>query len=258
MPDTTIEWADKTWNPYTWNCTKVSQGCKNCYALNRSLRYKGHASNGKDFLKHPPIVRENAWKELKKFEAGSVIFVNSHSDTYHEAVPLETIQRVHQTAVDHPHLTFLILTKRIRRALKLSLYLLYPDNLWIGTSVEDNSTLERLDYLCRIPSAGRFLSAEPLLEGISINGWLNGDTFLPVDWVIVGGESGKGFRPFNHDWARTLRDECLAYDTPFLFKQGASYKSGQDRILDGRTWDETPFRTDIPVTNVQPTQIKLL
>ena len=257
MPQTKIEWASHTWNPYSWNCTKVSQGCKNCYAENRSLRYKGHASNGNNFLKFPPIVRENAWKELKKFEAGSVIFVNSHSDTYHEAVPLETIQRVHQTAADHPHLTFLLLTKRIRRAYEMQRDLIYTDNLWIGTSIEDNLTLHRLDYLMDIPSAGHFLSAEPLLAEISIRRSL---ATGKLNWVIVGGESGKGFRPFNHDWARTLRDECQEFDTPFLFKQGSAYQSGQDRILDGRTWDETPFRTDIPVTYVeeQPQQIKLL
>lgn len=255
MPQTKIEWATHTFNPYTWNCTKVSQGCKNCYALTRSLRYGGQASNGKDFLKFPPIVRENAWKELKKFEAGSVIFVNSHSDTYHEAVPFEVIEHLHNTIASYPHLIFLILTKRAQRASELAPDLAYPDNLWVGTSVESQAHYDRLDYLMDIPSAGRFLSAEPLLGEISVKEWLNPVSQNKLDWVIVGGESGKGFRPFNHDWARSIRDACKMHDVPFLFKQGSAFKSGQDRMLDGRTHDDTPFYK--PEVKQEPYQLDM-
>ena len=248
---TSIEWADRQWNPYTWNCSKVSPGCKNCYALQRSQRWSGKNSNGGDFLKHPPIVREKAFGELRKFDAGDTIFVNTHSDTYHEGVPLSTIQRIHNTAASNPHLIFLFLTKRVERLYEIHKQLTFNDNIWIGTSVESQDYVKRLGFLCQIEAAGRFVSAEPLLSGITLKKFLK--TGL-LNWVIVGGESGANRRYFDKAWAKQLRDECREFGVPFLFKQGGAFKSGQDRLLEGRTWDETPFK---PPESIEPEQYQL-
>lgn len=251
--ETSIEWASHSWNPYTWNCTKVSQGCKNCYALARSQQYQGKASNGGDFQKFPPRIRENAFKELPRIPSGAIVFVNSHSDTYHEEASLEMVERVHTTIAQRPDVTFLLLTKRPARALDLAYGLRWPKNLWIGTSVENRSTLWRLDYLMKIPAYGHFVSAEPLLEEISVAGAIK----KGLKWVICGGESGQGFRYFDKAWARVLRDECQAGHVPFLFKQGSAYASGQDRLLDGRTWNETPLHPLPDKVTTEPTQLKL-
>lgn len=265
MSETNIEWASHTLNFYNWACTKVSPGCKNCYAQTMAKRY------GRDF-DSPPIWRgKNAMKELKNLPAGAVVFVNSMSDTYHERVPVQWIHSIHNAALLRPDVTFLILTKRIERAYSLSRFLAYPPNLWLGTSVESDEYLWRLDYLLEIPAAGHFVSAEPLLSSIAgIKRYLyidiKGEQFLPtitrrhrwlsevhtfklaryrdhrLGWVILGGESGDQRRPFSQDWAREVRDLCVDADVPFMFKQGSSFKPGQDRLLDGRTWDETPFQ----------------
>lgn len=244
--ETAIEWASHTWNPYTWKCNKVSQGCKNCYMMAQASRY-GQDPNG------TPQWREAALKELPRIPSGSVVFVNSMSDTYHEGVSLETIQRVHDVIASYPDITFLLLTKRIERARELALELTWSPNIWIGTSVENRSVLHRLNDLIHIPAGGHFVSVEPQLEEINLLGYLH----RGVDWVICGGESGAGRRYFDKNWARALRDECQQASVPFLFKQGAAFKSGQDRLLDGRTWDETPFQTIQADVKQVPTQMTL-
>lgn len=244
MKNTKIEWADHSWNPYHWRCNKVSQGCKNCYMMTFAKRL------GEDPV-GTPTVREKAFDELKSYKPGDVLFVNSMSDTYHEGVPVETIQRLHQTATAHPHLIFLFLTKRIQRLSEIKDQLVFPDNLWTGVSVESNEVLWRLDYLAWIPGK-HFVSAEPLLEKVYLSSALQRGH---VHWVIVGGESGKNYRPFDKQWAQIIRDECLTYDVPFLFKQGSAFQSGQDRMLDGRTWDDTPFASPEPET--EPNQLRL-
>lgn len=265
MAKTNIEWASHSWNRYTWDCTKVSEGCKNCYMMALAER------RGKPIIGRPQL-RASALPELKTFPSGAVIFVNSMSDTYHEAVPLEWIQEIHNTAAAHPDKTFLLLTKRPRRALELSPRLVYPPNLWVGTSIEKNKYLFRLDDLLQIPAAGHFLSAEPLLEPL-----LNLAPYLdqlvpdylrirgvrhPLRWVIVGGESGKGRRTFNKSWARQIRDMCDEAGVPFMFKQGSSHQPGQDRLLDGQTWDQTPIfiKTDHQPDRIAsvPRQLTLL
>jgi len=263
MAKTKIEWASHTWNPFTWNCTPISPGCKNCYALERSRRYKGKPSNGPDFITLPPAVRKKAWKELRKFPDGAVVFVNSHSDTYHEGVPIKTIHAIHQVAIDHPNLTFLMLTKRIERVWYMRHLLAFPPNLWIGTSIESHDYIWRLDYLADIPSAGRFVSAEPLIKPIS---FFRNRHFRvgQIDWVIVGAESGANRRGFSENWVRQIRDDCLSFEVPFMYKQGSHRLSGRNRFLDGRTWDETPFATIEPQyeealpPEPKPIQIKLL
>lgn len=238
MGETTIEWASHTWNPYTWDCTKVSPGCKNCYMMAMADRF------GKPLVGSPKWRGAAAWKELKGFPVGAVIFVNSMSDTYHESVPAAWIHSIHNTAMLHPDKTFLILTKRPERVYGMRHLLAWPKNLWLGTSVENEDYLWRLNFLLRVPAAGHFVSAEPLIGSLRYL-----ETYLSdkpgvhkgLGWVIVGGESGNGRREFNKDWAREIRDMCIRRGVPFLYKQGGAFKSGQDRVLDNRTWDETPF-----------------
>lgn len=263
MSETNIEWASHTLNYYSWACTKVSPGCKNCYAQSLAERY------GKDFNAPPAWRGKNAMKELMKLPPGAVAFVNSMSDTYHERVPVQWVHSIHNAALIRPDVTFLLLTKRIERAYALSRFLAYPPNLWIGTSVESEEYLWRLDYLLEIPAAGHFVSAEPLLGSLAgirkyLCYHLRANQFLAspehrslsetwqthprrlrdkrLEWVIVGGESGPNRRDFDPQWARELRDLCEYWDVPFMFKQGGAFKPGQDRLLDHRTWDETPFK----------------
>jgi protein gp37 len=254
MSKTTIEWASHTWNPYTWNCNKVSQGCKNCYAEALATRLGRYA--GTSFLDTPQL-RASAYAELKTFKPGSVIFVNSMSDTYHESAKLEWIHSIHNTAAANPHLVFLLLTKRPERALALSSYLTYPENLWVGTSVEHADYLWRLDYLLKIPASGHFVSAEPLLGGLpGLPEYLTPTIRRRgLKWVIVGAESGANRRAFNLQWAREIRDMCQQANVPFMFKQGSHFKSGQERILDGRTWDETPVFVEPVKEPMQPKAI---
>lgn len=256
MTQTNIEWASHTWNPYTWNCTKVSPGCKNCYAETLASRYKGRSHGGQ--FAGAPVIRPSAWAEIRsktRIPPGSVVFVNSMSDTFHEGASIQMIHSIFNTAAyTRPDVTFLVLTKRPERAYSMRHILPWPENLWIGTSVENDDYLWRLWYLSRIPAAGRFISAEPLLGSLE---W-GLETYLTperVNWVIVGAESGGSRRPFNPDWARQIRDLCIRTGTPFMFKQGAAFMPGQSRLLDGRTWDETPFHVAQPTvgqSDMQP------
>lgn len=235
--ETNIEWASHTLNFYEWACQKVSPGCKNCYAESLAIRY------GRIFNR-PPAWRNAAFKELKTMKPGSVIFVNSMSDTYHESAPVHWIHSIHNTARQRPDVTFLLLTKRIERAYYLSRYLDYPPNLWVGTSVENADYLWRLEYLLRIPAAGHFVSAEPLLSPLpGIMPFLCPSTLrkTALKWVIVGGESGGNRRPFAKAWASEIQELCQEAGVPFMFKQGGAFKPGQDRLLNFRTYDETPF-----------------
>jgi len=227
MGKTGIGWTNSSWNPYTWNCHKVSPGCKHCYMFAMARKLQGLDATG------APKMRESAWSELDRLEPGPV-FVNSMSDTYHPDAPVAWIHRIHNAARSRPHLTFLLLTKRIERTAALAPYLDWPTNLWIGTTVESADYLWRLDYLRAIrQAAGRFVSFEPLLEPVRPD-------LVGLDWMIVGGESGPDRRIFSKWWARDL---CwLAHDRniPFFFKQGSAYAPGQDRLLDGIEYSEVP------------------
>lgn len=232
MGKTKIEWCDYSLNFYTWDCTKVSPGCKNCYMMALAERY------GKPLVGRPQWRGANAYKELRRIPAGSVVFVNDMSDTYHESVPEAWIHAIHNAAAyNRPDLTFLLLTKRPERAYAMRHQLIWPRNLWLGTSVESEDYLWRLSYLRHIPAAGRFVSAEPLLGSLrrGLEYYLRPEW---ISWVIVGGESGANRRAFDPDWAREIRDMCSRTGAKFFFKQGSAFKPGQDRVLDGRTWDE--------------------
>lgn len=225
---TTIEWTERTWNPVT-GCSKVSQGCKHCYAERIADRFWGQrrftdVQCHPDRLDHPRSIKR-----------GSMFFVNSMSDLFHEDVPDEFIRAVFAVMSECPQHTFQVLTKRSERLAQLGASLLWPANVWMGVSVEDARVIKRVDHLRAIPAAVRFLSLEPLigpLDYIDLDG---------IQWVIVGGESGPGARPMKPEWVRSLRKQCRAARVPFFFKQwGGVFKKHSGRTLDGRTYNEFP------------------
>lgn len=244
MVKTGVSWADAALNFLSWNCTPVSAGCKNCYALNRSKLYGGNPSNGGHFTKFPPKIRENAFAEVRRLQSNSAVFVNDHSDTFHEGVKLTDIQRMFSAMHSRQDVIWLVLTKRPERALQLSPLLNWTDNIWLGTSVENMKTMSRIPALVDVPAGGHFLSAEPLLEPLfGISHLMDG-----IDWLIVGGESGDGHRPFDKAWARHLRDVCQLAGVPFYFKQGSGMKPDTDYMLDGIAWRQRPvFKVQAPL-----------
>ena len=230
-----IEWTEATWNPVT-GCTKISAGCKNCYAERLSIRLQlmgnERYQNGFRLTLHKDVVDlPRSWR------SGRMIFVNSMSDLFHRDVPLEFIERVFQTMRECPQHVFQILTKRSERLQKLATQIDWPSNVWIGVSVENAAVLSRVDDLRIVPAAVRFLSCEPLigsLAGIDLRG---------IHWVIVGGESGPHARTMNIQWVREIFRECRKQKVPFFFKQwGGVRKDLTGRLLGGRTYDEMPDR----------------
>ncbi len=230
-----IEWTEATWNPVT-GCTKVSAGCKNCYAERLALRLQAMGNpryaNGFRLTMHEDVV------DLpRSWSAGRMIFVNSMSDLFHRDVPLEFIQRVFQTMRDCPQHTFQILTKRSDRLRQLAAQIDWPANVWMGVSVEDAKALSRVDELRVVPASVRFLSCEPLI------GSLAGIDLQNIQWVIVGGESGPHSRTMNIEWVREIFRACRKQHVPFFFKQwGGVRKDRTGRLLRGRTYDEMPER----------------
>ncbi len=226
MNTTTIEWTDRTWNPVT-GCTKVSQGCKNCYAERIYERFNGKG-NFKLVHLHPERLNAPAG-----WEKPSMVFVNSMSDLFHEAVPFYFINQVFLKMLYTRRHTYQVLTKRPERALKFLNWLkesddvMYKDiitnkGIWIGVSIEDQKTAdERIPLLLQIPAAVRFLSCEPMLAPIKLSHLIGRTTFAKNDiqWIICGGESGPQARPMHPDWARGIRDYCNRASIPFFFKQ---------------------------------------
>lgn len=241
MADSHIEWTDSTWNPVT-GCTKISAGCKHCYALRMAKRLQAMGQpnyrNGFDLTMHDHMVDlPKRWKKPKR------IFVNSMSDLFHADVPLEFILRVFKTMREADWHQYQVLTKRADRLEELDPELPWADQIWMGTSVENDKVKWRIDCLRNTKAAVKFLSLEPLI------GALKNLDLTGIDWVIVGGESGAGARPMNPAWARDLRDQCLEQGVPFFFKQwGGVQKGKHGRVLDGRTWDEYPKRVVTEVT----------
>ncbi len=230
---TSIEWTESTWNPVT-GCTKISPGCMHCYAerMSKRLMAMGQANYQHGFHL---TLHEHAVELPLSWRKPQVIFVNSMSDLFHKEVPLAFIQRVFDVmARAHWH-QFQVLTKRAGRLAQLAGRLPWPDNVWMGVSVESDSYKGRIDDLRTIPAKVRFLSIEPLVAPVT---QLN---LAGIHWVIVGGESGPGARPMHPDWVRDVRDRCLEQQVPFFFKQwGGVQKKRNGRLLDGRTWDEMP------------------
>lgn len=232
--DSRIEWTDATWNPVT-GCTKISPGCKNCYAhrMAQRLHAMGQARYRNNFavtLQPDLLDQPLRWSQPRKK------FVNSMSDLFHDDVPLDFIQAVFEVMGKAHWHTFQILTKRSERLVELAPKLSWPANIWIGVSVENAGYTYRVDHLRKVAAAVRFISVEPLLGSIPR---------LPlqgIHWVIVGGESGPGARNVDARWVRQIRDRCVAQGVPFFFKQwGGTRKKVTGRRLDGRTWDEMPL-----------------
>jgi protein gp37 len=228
-----IEWTESTWNPLT-GCSKVSPGCKNCYAerLSKRLKAMGQPNYRNEFqltLHNDSLNLPLQWRKPQ------LIFVNSMSDLFHEDVPLEFIQRVFDIMTQATWHTFQILTKRSDRLLELDNHIIWPINVWMGVSVENNDYIFRIDQLRQTHALTKFLSLEPLL------GPLPGINLEDIDWVVVGGESGPGSRPIEIPWVRDIRDQCLSKSVRFFFKQwGGTNKKKAGRDLDGRTWNEKP------------------
>ena len=242
---TKIEWTEQTWNPTT-GCTKVSPGCKYCYAeiMARRLKamgVKGYES-GFSLALHPnrlnePLVRRKP----------TMYFVNSMSDLFHEDIPDDFIGKVFEVMKQTPHHTFQVLTKRAERMVCFLESRAVPENAWIGVTVENREhVLPRVESLRNIKAAIRFLSIEPLLEDLGV---LN---FTDIQWVIVGGESGPRARPIKQKWVENIKRQCDANNTSFFFKQWGVWgadgkkrsKKANGRLFFGRTWDGMPALHD--------------
>jgi protein gp37 len=230
---TGIEWTDATWNPVT-GCTAVSAGCDHCYAevLARRLQRMGVEKyrNGFEVTLHPDALGQPlAWKTPRR------VFVNSMSDLFHARVPKAFLGHIWEVMAACPQHTFQVLTKRPERMARWTAHHPAPPNVWLGTSVEDERVMGRIERLRACRAQVRFLSCEPLI------GPLPSLDLTGIHWVIVGGESGAGHRPMETDWVKSIRDLCRRDGVPFFFKQwgGRTPKVG-GRLLDGRTWDEFP------------------
>ena len=244
MADTSIEWTDATWNPVA-GCTVLSAGCTNCYAMRMAARlqamglpkYQGltrksgerHVWTGAVSLDEAALSIPAGWRKPR------LIFVNSMSDLFQEPVPFEFIRRVWATMADTPRHTYQILTKRPERMAELVGDLPVLPNVWLGTSVENEAALGRLDHLRSTRAAVRFVSFEPLIGSVA-QADLTG-----VQWAIVGGESGPRAREMQEEWVDEVIDACIASGTAFFFKQwGGRNKKRAGRAYRGRTWDNLP------------------
>ncbi len=233
MAASSIEWTELTWNPTT-GCDKVSAGCKFCYAEVMSRRLKAMAvakyRDGFAIRTHEEVlVIPYEWKRP------ALVFVNSMSDLFHKDVPFEFIERVFHVMEDCPHLTFQVLTKRSGRLAELAARLRWPQNVWMGVSVEDHQVIHRIDALRSVPAAVRFLSCEPLI------GSLGTFSLRGIDWVIVGGESGIHPRPMDPEWVWEIHDRCSRSQVPFFFKQwGGRNKKAAGREFAGTLHDVLP------------------
>jgi len=228
-----IEWTQATWNPVT-GCSKVSQGCKHCYAERMAQRLKaiGNPNYANGFAL---TLQPHALATPLRWTTPRIIFVNSMSDLFHEAIPFEYLQEVFAVMHRASWHTFQILTKRSERLRDVAPRLPWPPNVWMGVSVENADCSFRIDDLRQTPAAVKFLSLEPLL------GPLRDLELRDIQWVIVGGESGPAARPMDPQWALSIKSQCDAASVPFFFKQwGGVQKKRAGRLLEGRTWDAMP------------------
>ncbi len=228
-----IEWTDSTWNPVT-GCSKISPGCYNCYAerFAKRLKLMGQESyrNGFNLTLHPHLLETPL-----KIKKPSIIFVNSMSDLFHPEVPLEYIKQVFKTMKVASWHIFQVLTKRSDRLRDLSDQLNWPQNVWMGVSVENNDYASRLNDLKETSAKIKFVSFEPLISSC------NKADIKGIDWAIVGGESGPGARLMESDWVTEILSICQEESVPFFFKQwGGTNKKKSGRLLNGKTWDEMP------------------
>lgn len=228
-----IEWTEYTWNPVT-GCTKTSPGCLNCYAerMAKRLQAMGLPNYRTGFR---VALHEHALSAPRAWKKPSIVFVNSMSDLFHEKVPQEFILNVFEVMRENPQHQFQILTKRAERLAEITSFIDWPDNVWMGVSVENSDYTHRIDNLRITGAFIKFLSIEPMLGPITKMD-LNG-----IDWVIVGGESGPRARPIQYDWVVEVRDQCIKSEVPFFFKQwGGTNKKKAGKLLDGKIWNQMP------------------
>ncbi|GAB2830146.1 DUF5131 family protein [Ferruginibacter profundus] len=233
MAQSSIEWTEMTWNPTT-GCTKISAGCKFCYAevMTRRLMAMG-IDKYKDGFKvrthEDSLMTPYEWKKPK------VVFVNSMSDLFHPKVPIEFIKKVFHVMNDTPLHTYQVLTKRGDRLFQIHHELTWTDNIWMGVSVENEKVTDRIDFLRETNAKIKFLSCEPLI------GPLSNLNLAGINWVIVGGESGRTPRKMDEDWVLDIQDQCAKNKVAFFFKQwGGTNKKKAGRELNGKIYDEMP------------------
>lgn len=236
-----IEWTEATWNP-TVGCTKISPGCKHCYAEAMAKRLQAMGTPGYDNGFKLTVLPERLDEPLKR-KKPTVYFVNSMSDLFHKNVPDLYIEQVFDVIARTPHHTFQVLTKRAERLASFFKHRPVPSNAWIGVSVEDQEYgVPRIDHLRKVNARIRFLSVEPLLKDV---GPLD---LTGIHWVIVGGESGPKARPMKAEWVEDIQNQCKLQKVQFFFKQWGGWgadgkkrsKKANGRMLDGRTWDAMP------------------
>ncbi|MFT3846440.1 MAG: phage Gp37/Gp68 family protein [Lacibacter sp.] len=232
MAQSSIEWTEMTWNPTT-GCNKISAGCKHCYAEVMAKRLQAMGidkyKDGFELRMHESALNvPYSWKSQK------VVFVNSMSDLFHKDVPLEFIKNVFAVMNDTPHI-YQVLTKRSDILLKYHKELKWTPNIWMGVSVENDKVKNRIDDLRKTNAHTKFLSCEPLI------GPLHKLNLKKINWVIVGGESGRSPRPMHEDWVLDIQQQCENAGVSFFFKQwGGTNKKKTGRLLNGRTYDEMP------------------
>lgn len=234
MAQSSIEWTEMTWNPTT-GCTKISAGCKHCYAEVMAKRLQ---AMGVEKYKDAFAVRihEETLSIPYSWKGSKVVFVNSMSDLFHPQIPVSFIQSVFQVMNDTPQHTYQVLTKRADRLFELHEQLNWTTNIWMGVSVEDERVTDRIDFLRMINASVKFLSCEPLI------GPLNNLNLQNIDWVIVGGESGRKSRIMKEEWVWKIKEQCDRQRALFFFKQwGGINKKRTGRLLGGRTYDNMPF-----------------
>lgn len=237
MAQSSIEWTEMTWNPTT-GCTKISAGCKFCYAEVMAKRLQAMGiEKYKDAFK--VRVHEDALKTPYTWKQPKIVFVNSMSDLFHPEIPLAFIKKVFKVMNENPQHVFQVLTKRSERLLEVHEKLKWSHNIWMGVSVEDERVMHRIDCLRQTNARVKFLSCEPLI------GPLENINLQKIDWVIVGGESGRKPRPMNPDWVLDIQDQCANSDVAFFFKQwGGTNKKKAGRLLNGKTYDEMPDKIE--------------
>lgn len=243
MAQSSIEWTEMTWNPTT-GCTKVSAGCKFCYAeiMARRLQAMGIEKYKDGFAVR---IHEDALNIPYTWKGSKIVFVNSMSDLFHPHVPLSFIKKVFEVMNDTPQHTYQVLTKRAERLFELHEHFNWTNNIWMGVSVEDSRVLQRIEFLRQTNAKIKFLSCEPLIGPL-----MNMD-LEKIDWVIAGGESGRKARPMKEWWVWDIRQQCAEHGVAFFFKQwGGINKKKTGRKLGGRTYDEMPFITPLEFVNI--------
>ena len=242
MARSKIEWTEMTWNPTT-GCSKVSDGCKYCYAeiMSRRLQATGIKKYAAGFSIR---IHEDQLNIPYRWKKRRMVFVDSMSDLFHEEIPVDFIRKVFHVMNDNPRHIFQILTKRAERLFEVQHELTWSENIWMGVTVENEKVTDRIDFLRNTGAKIKFLSCEPLL------GRLSGLDLHNIDWVIVGGESGYHPRPMDPAWVKDIRDQCQNAGVPFFFKQwGGKNKKRNGRILEGKIFDEMPITASSAATN---------